>query len=269
MKICIPSKERAESITTHLFFDPKEVLIFVEPQEVKKYKIFHPEYTIIDIQKNDKGISYARNYILDYIDGENIVMADDDYREFKKRNKKSRYTKINNCKEIINSLEKNLDRWIISGIASEPFSYFQNIKNRNKRFYVNKQFPIDFYSLNTSWLRERNIRFDENLKEEEDADLNIMILINGGNICNDYLYCRTKTRGNTGGLYKERGTVLIKDRVISKYLGHLKKKYGYEFITFVRNKKGNVISQRIHFDLMIKKLDTIRENYRKYENERS
>ena len=51
MKICIPSKNRAETITTHLFFDPKDILIFVEPQEIRKYKIFNPEYKFIDIKK--------------------------------------------------------------------------------------------------------------------------------------------------------------------------------------------------------------------------
>ncbi len=264
MKICIPSKDRAESISTHLFFNPKDVLIFVEPQEIKKYKIFNPEYNFINIENNDKGLSYARNYILDYVDNENIIMADDDYKIFGKRNEMGRYNRIQNCQEIVDTIEKSINNYAGYGIADDVFGYYMNKSSNNQRLFINRQIMRDFYGMNTSWIKEKNIRYDEKIRQSEDVDFNIMIVINGGKICNDFLYSRTKIHRNSGGLEKERGGILNKDQAMRIHLDDLVKKYGAEFFSSSHDEKGYLKSETLKFDLIAKRSDIVRENIKKY-----
>ena len=137
MKICIASKNRAESITTHMFFNSKDVFIFVEPQEYKKYKIFNKNFTIIDIKKNNQGISYVRNFILDYTQNEKIIMADDDITFFGERNEKYRYDELLNPKKILIEIENGLDIYSGYTLPRILFSFFTNKDTNNKRFFIN------------------------------------------------------------------------------------------------------------------------------------
>ena len=267
MKICIPSKDRAETMTTHLFFNPKDVLIFVEPQEIKKYKIFHPEYEFINIEQNNKGVSYARNYILNYVGNENIIMADDDYEYFGKRNKIGRYNILQNCQEIIECINTNLKKYQICGIADDMFSYFSNKGSDNKRIYKDNQIVRDFYGIDMKWLTRNNIRYDENLKSGEDVDFNILVLLNNGHVCNDYLYSRKKIYGNTGGLAKNRGCVLDKDTGHREHFNWLVDKYGGEFFSTSHDQYGNFKSKTLKFKLLLQRLDVVKNNIKKFENE--
>jgi hypothetical protein len=267
MKICIPSKGRAETMSTHLFFDPIDVLIFVEPQEIEKYRLFWPEYTFVDIEDSDRGISYARNFILDHVDGENIIMSDDDYLSFGKRNEKYRYDKLINCTEIINKILKGLENGFVGyGIADSVFSYHQNKDSDNKEKYENCQILMDFYGLNTKWIKEKEIRFDENMKEGEDSDLSIQILINDGNICNDYSYCRVKKYRNSGGLQKERGWFLDRDKENRRYINYLSEKYGSEFVITSHDRDGYLKNKKIKFDLIKKRREVVKNNIERYKS---
>ena len=268
MKICIPSKNRASTIKTHLFFKPEDVLIFVEPEEVKRYQIFCPNYKIISIEKSDMGVSYARNYILDHVNEKYIIMADDDYEKFGKRNSEGRYSELSNCQEIIDTIQKGLeeDRYIGYSIGDDLFGYYINVHSQNKkRLFINKKVLMDFYGLNLDWLKENKVRYDENLKEGEDTDLTIQILINKGKTCVDYLYSRSKKFKNEGGLSKERGILYAsKDLCVRRYIEYLTKKYGTEFISSTHDKQGYLKSKTVKFDLILKRLDIIKKNIEEF-----
>ena len=268
MKICIPSKDRAETMTTHLFFNPRDILIFVEPHEIKKYKIFHPEYEFVNIEHSNKGVSYARNYILNYVNDTRIIMADDDYESFGKRNNDYRYSILHNCQEIVNSIENNLTKYIGCGICNGAFSFFSNKTSNNQRLYINKQALVDFYGLNIDWLKKKNIKYDEKLKEGEDSDLSIMIVLNDGKICNDYLYSRRKKFQNSGGLSAQRNGILTAEQAGRSYMQHLTKKYGAEFINIQHNSKGYLSSCSVKFNLITKRPEIVKENIKKFKNEK-
>ena len=83
MIVCIPTKGRPKTQTYKLFEAAGyQVLHFVEPQEIQDYP---DDLSIVSIEKDDQGITYVRNFILDYCNdlGEEwIWIADDDISGF-------------------------------------------------------------------------------------------------------------------------------------------------------------------------------------------
>ena len=81
--ICfIPSKARPQTNTYKLFEDVGiGVKHFVEPQDIGFYNVPN----VVDIEKNDMGISYVRNFMLEYAKKNNhdwIIVCDDDISAF-------------------------------------------------------------------------------------------------------------------------------------------------------------------------------------------
>ena len=83
MIVCIPSKNRPNTKTYKLFSDPRfQVFHFVEPQDLMKYKEIP---NLVNIEKNDGGITYVRNFILDWAKSnkiDKIIVCDDDVIDF-------------------------------------------------------------------------------------------------------------------------------------------------------------------------------------------
>ena len=79
MIVCIPSKGRPETSTYKVFEDAGyEVYHFIEPQEMEAYKAA-PNRVCIEL--NDKGITYVRNFMLDWCKDKGVEWAwfcDDD-----------------------------------------------------------------------------------------------------------------------------------------------------------------------------------------------
>ena len=264
MKICIPSKDRAATIKTHLFFKPKDVLIFVEPQEVKKYKIFWPDYTIIDIKKSDQGISYARNFIIDNTDDDKLIMADDDINYFGLRNDEYRYDKINDLSEMIDDIDKGLDDYLGYSIPSDVFAYFQNKSTNQLRFHVNKKSLVSFYGLNNEGLKKHNIHFD-NALEIDDLDFTIQIILNSGSVCSDYKYAMSHDMRTLGGIMSMRKLNSFSvDLTIREHIRQLSSKYGAEFINFTHDENGFAHSCSINIDLLQKRKEIAKKNYEEY-----
>lgn len=82
MIACIPSKGRPNTKTHELFESVGiKTLHFVEPQDVRLYIAKE----VINIEKNDMGIGYARQFIINYCKSKKIewiVMCDDDINSF-------------------------------------------------------------------------------------------------------------------------------------------------------------------------------------------
>ncbi len=103
--IAVPSKGRADKIIKHTMrWLPRtgfEVRVFVEPQELEKYKerlehgnydnrVHFPTEHVIDIGENDKGLGFVKSFIKQYaLDNgyELVFKMDDDTLRFKGRGK--------------------------------------------------------------------------------------------------------------------------------------------------------------------------------------
>ncbi len=265
MKVCIPSKNRASTIKTHLFFKPEDVLIFVEPQEVRKYKIFWPDYDIVDIKKSDQGISFVRNYIINNINEDKIIMTDDDINYFGLRNNNYRYDKINDLTEMINDICEGLEKYWGYSIPSDVFAYFENRNTNQLRFHENKKTLVSFYGLNVKELKKHNIRFDNSL-EIDDIDFTIQIILNNGKICSDYKYAMSHDMRTPGGITSMRKLNSFSvDFTIREHIRQLSAKYGSEFINFTHDKDGYVHSCSINIELLQKRKEIAKKNYEKYQ----
>lgn len=63
MIVCIPTKGRTQTKTYKLFENVGiKVYHFIEPQEIETYDVPNK----INIKKNNKGIGYVRNFILQW-----------------------------------------------------------------------------------------------------------------------------------------------------------------------------------------------------------
>lgn len=85
MIVCIPSKGRP-STKTYKLFEAKgtPVYHFCEPQEVETYEA-NKVPNVINIGAQNRGISYVRNFILDFAKNKGeewIIMCDDDILRF-------------------------------------------------------------------------------------------------------------------------------------------------------------------------------------------
>lgn len=266
MKICFPSKNKAAIITTHLFFEPKDVLIFVEPQEVKRYEIFWPEYTIIDIKKSEQGLIYARNFIFDYITEDKIVMADDDVYFFGVRTKEGRYDEtLFNHTEFFDTIEKGLDLYWGYNIPRETFAYFTNQSLKAKRFTINSNYLSSFCGLNIKKLKENNIYFDSNLDLCDDIDMTTQIILNDGNVCTDYMYAIKHEMRKSGGMADvkkiEQSSL---DSSLRAGTSLIAKKYGFEFLKMSHDKDGYFKFYYLDFKLLQKRKEIAKENLKEY-----
>lgn len=266
MKVCILSKGRADTMTTHLLFRPADVLIFVEPQEVRKYKIFNPDYEIVDILKNDMGIIYVRNFIFDYMKDEKIIMADDDITMLGIRNSDGRYDRLTNTDTLLSDCEAALsDSWSYV-IPYETFAYFINKQLTNERYVYNVSPLIDFYGINLKHINANNIRYDKDIVEGEYLDVTAQIIIFGGSVCCDYNYCKASESLTPGGLESSRKFDMHnEDALIRQAAEKLAEKYGVEFISSGHSKEdGRLTTASIKFSLLAKRRAIALENYNRY-----
>ncbi len=265
MKICIPSKNRSSSIKTHLFFKPKDVLIFVEPQEVKRYKIFCPEYSIVDIEKSDQGITYVRNFITEYIDEDKLVIADDDINFFGVRNNDYRYDSLFVFDELLNSIEEGLNKYWGYNIPNDLFAYFMNRNTNQQRLFENNRYLSVFYGINLKKFKENHIRFDPLITDSDDIDISAQIILNNGNVCTDYKYALNHDMRSPGGLSDIRKINHFSlDSTLRTGIDVLAKKYGPEFIKMSRDEQGYLKSYYLDLQLLLKRKEIARKNYEEY-----
>ena len=81
--ICyIPSKGRPKTKTYKLFEEAGiKVYHFLEPQDYGKYNVPNK----VELGENDKGITYVRNFMLDFAEKNNeewVIFCDDDVTSF-------------------------------------------------------------------------------------------------------------------------------------------------------------------------------------------
>jgi len=133
--ICfIPSKNRPQTKTYKLFQDVGiEVKHFIEPQEIELYNVPNK----ISILKNNQGIAYVRNFMLNYAKQNNIewiLMCDDDDVDH--------FGVYDNA-----NIKKNANIWldIFSKVKNLPFelvgiNYRQLAWTEKTNYSINKKF---------------------------------------------------------------------------------------------------------------------------------
>jgi len=193
MKVFIPSKGRPNT-NTHKMFEEAgiEVYHFIEPQELDLYKVKNK----ISIEKNNQGIGYVRNFMLQYAKAKNlgwVIISDDDINQFG--------VYENGIKN-----KKGASIWfdILKKVEKLPFeivgiNYLQYAWSQKKDYSINKSFVEVCILVNTKNINW-NYRTQFNLKEDRDFALQAIKYGNGILKFNKYYYNCPNVGKNKGGL---------------------------------------------------------------------
>lgn len=227
IKIFIPTKGRADKQKTYKILTSlnlKPVLV-VEPQEEKLYG----KYEYILLPKNNQGIAYSRNYILEYSRKNNfdyIVMIDDDVNSFSEKNSDGKLVNNNECfLKALNVFIEN--KYSICGLEYRQVAWCQN----NKYTYNHSiEVCMMMYLPNVP----ENVKFDPESKEDKDFAIQMIKAGCKTVKMNDYSFSVPEIGTNAGGLndwYKSQG-----DKKAAEYM---LQKWGENIIT-LKDKCGRI-----------------------------
>lgn len=241
IQVAIPTKSRYNTKTYKIFQDAGfNVYHFIEPNEFNLYDVPNK----ININKNNKGIGYVRNYILNWAKENNhswVIVCDDDVEGFGIYNGRTKKLTANIWQDIYEK-SKELPFEIIG------INYVQHAWHEKSAISINKKFAEVCVLLNIkniSWI----YRTEFNMKEDRDFCLQAIKNGNGVLRYNYYWFQCPNVGSNSGGLQNEYANK--KDEESAK-------KMALEWHPFIKlQKKGN----RIDMKTDIKK---IAEHYKKY-----
>lgn len=191
MIVCIPTKGRTKTKTYKLFKDVGiQVFHFIEPQELELYNVPNK----ISILENNKGISYVRNFILNWAKQNNqdwIIVCDDDVTSFGIYNGKTLKKDALIWKEIYNKV-KDLPFELIG------INYTQHAWHEKTKYSVNKKFAEVCVLMN---IKKINWKYNNNTKE--DRDFQMQTIKNGHGVLrfNHYWFSCPNVGSNKGGLF--------------------------------------------------------------------
>tara|TARA_R110002096_G_scaffold393016_1_gene588020 strand:+ start:547 stop:1278 length:732 start_codon:yes stop_codon:yes gene_type:complete len=219
----IPTKSRFTTKTYQLFENANiDTYHFIEPQEFNKYNVPNK----IDIKKNNTGVTYVRNFMLDYakkINLEWVIFCDDDVTQFGVFDGKTK------------KLDANIWHIILGKAKKLPFelvgiNYQQHAWHEKKSYSINKKFVEVCVLMN---VKNINWKYTDNTKEDRDFQLQTIKNGNGALKFNHYFFACPNVGSNSGGLQKEYQSKKDKDWAIN-----LTKKW-HPFTKLV-SKKGRV-----------------------------
>lgn len=223
MKICIPSSNRANKITSNFI---KNSIVFVPENQYQEYKISISN-KVISVPNDFYGITKTRNFILNYFKGEDILFIDDDVKECGFFNYGNR---VNLKRETHTKEWNDIFQKCFETTRQLGFDLF-GVENGGSKFSNHVFKPILFKgSINGTILgvtKECNLMFDESYIVKEDFEFVLRSFYEKGGFCKfNYFYWRTKHWGNAGGCVDYR-TNEIEQSAINR----LKSKYGFNIQT--------------------------------------
>lgn len=195
MIVCIPTKGRQQTKTYKLFEAVGiKVFHFIEPNEIEQYNVPNK----VNIQKNNGGIGYVRNFVLSWAKENNhewIIVCDDDVISFGVYNGKTVKKDASIWIDIFNKV-KNLPFELIG------INYTQHAWHEKTKYSINKKFAEVCVLMNVSKIRWE-YRPEFNLKEDRDFSLQTIKKGNGILRFNHYWFSCPDVGSNKGGLQDE------------------------------------------------------------------
>ena len=212
--ICfIPTKSRIDT-NTYKLFDSVGIKVyhFIEPQEFNIYQVPNK----INIGENNKGITFVRNFMLNYaksINLEWVIFCDDDVKKFGYFCQKTKKTITTNASIWLNILEK---------AKTLPFemigiNYCQYAWVEKTTYSINKKFAAVCILIN---IKKINWEYNDNLKEDRDFQLQTIKRGNGVLRFNYYWFQCPDLGTNKGGLqdmYKAKKDTEWAVNIVKKY----------------------------------------------------
>ena len=192
MIVCIPTKGRPLTKTYKLFEDAGyEVYHFIEPQEMEAYSVKNK----ICIEANDKGVTYVRNFMLDWCRNKNITWAwfcDDDVDGFGIYNGKT----VRQGASALKSVEDKAQKLPFEIVG---LSYVQYAWTEKKSYGINSKFAEVCTLMNVS-----KIKWNYNEDTKEDRDFAMQTIQNGHGILrfNHIWFSCPNVGSNEGGLHE-------------------------------------------------------------------
>ena len=218
--IYIPSKGRHEKCHTANLLIKHDIdfRIVVEPNDFDSYKLKYGVKKIISLDKNNMGLSYARNFIKNHSNsiGEQYHWQfDDDVKYFQTRvdGKNVSCNPIDMFCEIENTIDKYVNV-AIAGLRDCVFAWTQN-----KFVSLNKLVASCFLVNN----RVDN-KWSDNMIEDVDYCLQVLIKGYCSIIFNTYLYAKSPNNKDSGGqqIYKYEE---LQKNLVKKYPNILKMRF--------------------------------------------
>lgn len=200
--IFVPSKGRPDSkLLKKLWESGHEFKVFVEPQDLKLYVPLF-EDKVVNIEKDDQGITYVRNFIHDYAISQGLAwywMLDDD---------------IENFYRIVNKRAVKADLSVLAeaqtyftgrpSVAQASLDYQQFAWSSEKPFKKNGYCDVCvcISAERTKSIKYRDFGIPKFIKE--DRDFTLQILANGYDTIRieKYAFSCPKNGSNKGGLYE-------------------------------------------------------------------
>lgn len=194
--IFIPTKSRWDNCkTAKLIGGYKNLFLVVEPQEYKQYRDNYPNFNILKLPENNKGIIYCRNFIKKFTEQRGIEyywQIDDDVSYIYKRE----LTKLIRHNTLDALIYCN-NYFINNGIAIGALEYRQYAWSATKDIILNS-FCDSVVFVNN--ILTNNMRYTKGTKE--DRDFCIQAISNGlktGRLTT-YAFSAPQNGSNKGGL---------------------------------------------------------------------
>ncbi len=214
--ICyIPSKGRPKTKTYKLFQEAEiDVIHFLEPQDYNNYNV--PKK--VNIEKDNKGITYVRNFMLDYAkkNGQEwVIFCDDDVSSFGVYKGRTIKTGASIWNDILEKAKKLPFELI--GI-----NYTQHAWHEKKSYSINKKFAEVCVLMNVNKIKWR---YEDDTKE--DRDFQLETIKNGYGVLrfNHYWFSCPNVGSNKGGLfdlYKQKRDKLWAEKLVKKWYPYAK-----------------------------------------------
>ena len=195
--ICTKGRSGASNIISELNDKSMNCKLFVEPQEVDLYSENYPNLEIVNIELNDNGLVYARDYVRKYAIEKNDEWywhLDDDVKFQVNKKGKIRDAPI----EEITVLEGFIGKLV--GVGQVGLEYSQFAWSATKAFRYNT-YCDSFICNNVKAFK--NVAYDESVLLKEDRDVTLQVLASGNKTVSISKYCFSgpKNGSNKGGLY--------------------------------------------------------------------
>lgn len=171
--ILIPSKNRPDKkLFSILAGEQLDFKIIVEPQDQAKYEAWDKHLLILP--ENNRGVSYARNYCLQYARkylSDWFWMIDDDLTKFCHFNPNEKKVTTKQALELSESLFLPLDNIAQASLEYRQYAWGHNI-------------PLKFNSYCNACVclnivKTKLFNYKESLKMKEDKDFSLQILTSG------------------------------------------------------------------------------------------